>query len=148
MDAALIQLADGTFDLALDGPDLTTDTGLRTAVIVSLFTDARAHDDDAVPDGTDDRRGYWADAFADVAGDRFGSRMWLLGREKQLDATLLRAREYAEEALQWLIVDGVARSVDVSAYILSPGVLGLEIAIARANDTVARFRFDSFWGSQ
>lgn len=148
MDAALIPLADGTFDLALDGPDLTTDTGLRTAVIVSLFADARARDDDSIPDGSDDRRGWWADAFADISGDAFGSRMWLLGREKQIDATLVRAQEYAEDALQWLVADGVARSVSVTAYVVRPGVLGLEIAIARANDAVARFRFDEFWGTQ
>ena len=32
----------GGADIALEGPHLATDDGLRTAVIVSLFTDARA----------------------------------------------------------------------------------------------------------
>ena len=29
-------------DIALDGPDLATDSGLRTAVVLSLFLDGRA----------------------------------------------------------------------------------------------------------
>ncbi len=148
MDIALIQQADGTFDLALDGPDLATDDGLHTAAILSLFGDARAHADDDIPDGTADRRGYWADTYAEIAGDVWGSRQWLLGREKQIPATLARAREYAEEALRWLVDDGVARSVSATASVLRPGVLALEITIARANDAVARYRFETFWGNQ
>ena len=55
------------FDLALagagDARDLQGDDGLLTAVIISLFTDARAHDDDPLPDErvgvTSDKRGWW-----------------------------------------------------------------------------------------
>lgn len=148
MDIALVPQANGTFDLALDGYDLATDDGLNTASIISLFCDARAHDDDDIPDGTADRRGYWADGYAEIAGDAWGSRSWLLGREKQTAQTLARAREYAEEALRWFVDDGVARSVSAAASVVRAGVLGLEITIARANDAVARYRFETFWGNQ
>ena len=90
-------------DLALETFALASDDGLETAVILSLFTDARARDDDTLPAGQTDRRGWWADAFPAVAGDRFGSRLWLLRRSKQLQESLIVAREYAEEALAWLV---------------------------------------------
>lgn len=124
---------------------LTEDDGLETAVILSLFTDRRAQDDDALPDSSDDRRGWWADAFSDVPADRIGSRLWLLYREKQTLAVVHRARDYAQEALAWLVQDGVAQSVDVRAEIVRRGVLGLYIEIARPDKTVAKYRFEDFW---
>ena len=148
MDIALIQQSNGTFDIALDGPDLATDDGLQTAVIVSLFSDGRAHDDDTISDGSMDRRGWWAAGINAVPGDVWGSRLWLLGREKQLTEVLPRAKEYAEESLRWLVDDGVARSVSATAVVVRDGVLGLQIEIARANDAVARYRFDAFWRNQ
>lgn len=131
------------FDLALAGSDIETDDGLQTAVVLSLFVDRRV-DLDQIPAGAN-ARGWWADTVPDT-GDRIGSRLWLLAREKQTQATLNRARDYAIEALQWLIDDGVARAVDVTAEIVRDGVLGLGVEIRRANQPVAQYRFESFWG--
>lgn len=132
-------------DLVLASGQMDTDTGLQTAVFLSLFTDARAQDDDELPGGSTDRRGWFGDSFADTAGDRFGSRLWLLYREKQTDQVLERARGYARESLQWLIDDGVASSVDVAASWLRAGVLLLEVAILRAEGGPVQFRFEYFW---
>lgn len=131
-------------DYAIGALGLDEDDGLETAVIISLFTDRRADADDALPGNSTDRRGWWADAYADVAGDKIGSRLWLLANEKQLQSALQRAKEYAEEALQWLVDDGVVKSVSATAMIVRDGVLGLVVEIHRANDT-ARYRFDNFW---
>lgn len=133
------------FDLALAAYDLDSDDGLETAVIVSLFSDRRAHADDALPSGND-RRGWWGDTYPDVAGDKIGSRLWLFSRSKQTTQTLDTARDAARDALTWLVDDGVARSIDVQAYVVRSGVLGLDIAIARADKPVAQYRFESFWG--
>lgn len=113
------------FDIALAGHDVAPDDGLRTAVLLSLFTDRRAEDDDAVEDG--DYRGWHADP-------RRGSRLWLLARAKETPDTLARAKAYAEEALAWLVEDGVARAVTVEAEWIGRGWLGLRIAIERAQD--------------
>ena len=133
------------FDLSIDGPDLATDAGLYTACVVSLFTDRRAEADDALPDGGDDRRGWWGDAFSPAEGDKIGSRLWLLAREKQLPEVLRRAREYATEALQWLIDDGIARQVDVAAENPRQGVLALTIRILRPDGSTAEVKFDNVW---
>lgn len=132
-------------DLTVSGPSLENDDGLETAVVISLFTDRRAKAGDPLPDGVLNRRGWWGDSFPSVAGDRIGSRLWMLAREKQLPSVLARAREYAIEALQWLIEDGVARAVNVTAEVVRNGVLGLSIEIVRSDKPVAMYRFDSFW---
>ncbi|MBR0675431.1 hypothetical protein GXW77_04500 [Roseomonas alkaliterrae] len=104
------------FDWTMAGPDVLLDAGLRTAVAVSLFTDGLARPDDAIPDGTDDRRGWWGDMPREGQGrDPIGSRLWLLTREKRTEQTRRRAEDYAREALAWMLADGVASAVDVAA---------------------------------
>lgn len=132
-------------DWVVTGPGLADDEGLETAIVLSLFTDRRANADDELPGALNQRRGWWGDTYAEVPGDRIGSRLWLLAREKQLPVVLQRAREYALEALQWLIEDGVAREVTVQAEVVRTGVLGLRIEVTRPRVPVARFRFETFW---
>lgn len=132
-------------DYAQDGLGLIEDDGLETAVLISLFTDRLANDDDEIPDGSGDRRGWWADALNDDSTDKIGSRLWLLSREKQLPTVLVRAREYALEALQWMVADGVAQSVDVDASNPRDGILALVISITRPEHPVTQYRFETFW---
>jgi phage gp46-like protein len=128
-DIALALTHNGTaIDLALGTYDLASESGLRSAVIISLYTDRRAEADDVLPDGTEDRRGFWADPT-------LGSRLWLLARAKETDDVLARAREYANEALAWLLDDGVARAVEVTATWVAKGVLGLIVTITIADRT-------------
>lgn len=131
-------------DLVLQGADLAGDDGLETAVLISLFSDRRAEADDAIPGGSGDRRGWWGDGWSETEGDRIGSRLWLLAREKELPSVLRRAEEYAEEALHWLIDDGVARSVQVTAERYRPGVLALQVQIRRADGEL----WESVWDYQ
>ncbi|MBR0647532.1 phage GP46 family protein [Plastoroseomonas hellenica] len=126
-------------DLAREpGGRLADDQALRTSVILSLFLDRRARSDDATPDG--ERRGWLGDALSPVTGDRIGSRLWLLRREKQQPETLRRAEDYAREALAWLVEDGLARGVTVSAEWVAMGLLGLRVEI----DTLAGPRSEIF----
>lgn len=130
------------FDLALDGGDLATDEGLETAVVLSLFTDRRALPEDRLPDGTADRRGWWADAYSERP---HGSRLWLLYREKELEEVLRRAQTYAQEALAWLVEDAVAKAVQVEAIHLRRGVLQLRIGIERGDGDVLERQYDYVW---
>lgn len=140
-DLTLALSADGTqFDLSVDGYDLATESGLRSAVIVSLYTDRMASADDALPDATEDRRGWWADSV-------LGSRLWLLARAKETDDVLARAREYATEALAWLLDDRVARAVDVKSQWVRRGVLGLTVTITIADRTQFQDLFTMPWGA-
>ena len=141
-------------DCRMEGGDLLGEDGLETAVILSLFCNARARDDDVIPDGTDNRRGWWADTVAPLAAtglnrredgesrrDRLGSRLWLLCREKQLPDVLRRAKDYAEEALRWLVDDGEAASVSVTPSIPRQGWLALDIRIVLPDGSEYRKEF-------
>ncbi len=133
----------------LQGPALAVDDGLYTAVAISLFTDRLADAGDALPASQGNRRGWWGDVLAPEAGDLIGSRLWLLAREKEQPNVLRRAKEYAAEALQWLLDDGVARAVDVQAQWLkgqgSASALCLTVTVTRNAEAVVRYRFDDFW---
>lgn len=132
-------------DLVIADGDLVLDEGLTTATVISLFSDRRARPDDALPGEEKDRRGWPGDAWLDVIGDQIGSRLWLLGREKQLTETLRRARDYARESLSWQLEDSVAASVEVSATAVRTGVLALAITIRRRDGGVENHRFDVLW---
>lgn len=138
----------GAADVAVAGGDLAGDDGLETAIMLSLFTDRQAEAGDVLPDGEDDRRGWWADAVPVVEGDKWGSRLWLLARSKQTAETLDRAQEYAREALAWLLTDKVAARVDVLAGAVANGVLGLSVDLYRPKGDVVRYRFNYTWASQ
>lgn len=144
-DVALIWDADAVAaDMLLEGGDLATEAGLRTAVIISLFTDRRARPDDPLPEAGADRRGWWGDVAAREPDDEIGSRLWLLSREKQTAEVVARAREYALEALGWMLRDRVASAVEVLAEVTRPGVLGLSVIITRPVGP-GRERFDFVW---
>jgi phage gp46-like protein len=141
-DIALVIVAEGDFaaDLDLLGADLATDQGLDTACLVSLFSDRLAAPDDVLPTGAD-RRGWWGDAYADVDGDLIGSRLWLLARAKQVPQTLVDAQAYAEEALAWMIEDGVAAAVSCPASFPQTGWLEIDPLITRPNGDQIRFAY-------
>lgn len=131
-------------DLMITGADLATDDGLRTAFIISLFSDAPARPDDVLPDASDDRRGWWGNAFPAVADDVMGSRLWLLSREKKLPEVLIRARDYAREALAWAIEDGICAAIDVSVERFGADgfIIGVIAHRPRGQDAA---RFDFVW---
>ena len=144
---------EGEFEFDSDIQDLTSDEGLETAVIISLFSDRRAKPDDPLPDpNNSDRRGWWGDlASPDVEGDQIGSRLWLLERSKTLDSVLVQAKEYAQEALQWLIEDGVAaRVVAETERQNDPGEdrLALKVEIHKPDGSVILFNFEAQWIAQ
>ena len=107
-----------------------TDDSIKTAVLISLFTDARADKDDNVPNN--DLRGVWVDAM-DPGNLPTGSKRWLLAREKQTNETLNRLIEYDSQALQWLINNGYATNIEINAEWISRGVLQETIIIDRAD---------------
>jgi phage gp46-like protein len=138
-DIALVwNSAIGEADMVISGGDLQVDAGLQTAVIISLFTDAPAQPGDEIPDGSTDPRGWWGDMPIDPAQqdtsavpDHIGSRLWLLDRALQILETLTRAVAYAKEALQWMLDDGVADGIDVTASFPQLGWIELIVTITQ-----------------
>ncbi|TAM50234.1 MAG: hypothetical protein EPN57_20660 [Paraburkholderia sp.] len=119
-------------DWQLSGPVLVTGNDLASATLISLFTDRTANPDDVIPDGTDDPRGWWGDLGEDRP---IGSRLWLLSRAKQTQETLNNAVDYAKEALEWFIDDGVAARIDVFAQWVRTSFLGLQVILYNQDGT-------------
>lgn len=131
IDVALVPTGEA-LDLVLEAGDLKLEHGLRTAVLVSLFTDATADADDELPDASGDRRGWWAEGLlAEDRGDQFGSLLWLLERSKLSDDVLVAAEEHVRASLDWLRRAGIAERVEVSSSRLDRSTLFLEVRLVR-----------------
>lgn len=135
-------------DWLLTGSVLDTSRELVTAVAVSLFTHRLAEEDDVLPDGGTDRRGWWADYQAPevyAGATPIGSRLWLLKREKQTEQTRLRADAYIREALDWITDMSLAERIDVNVLWFAFEKLGAEITIIRGPKDSIAVRFESLW---
>lgn len=126
------------FDLAVTEADLAADNTLVSAVLTSLLCDRLAANYEVRPG--EDRRGWWADAYADNQ-HLTGSRLWLLAREKQLPGVLLRCKQYCDEALQWFIDDGLASAITVTVFAPRTGWLVAMIRF-QINGESRTFRFE------
>lgn len=116
---------------------------LRRAVTISLFSWRRAATDDALDDA--DRHGWWGDCAPSEAGDQIGSRLWLLRRRTLTDDTLRDAREYAEEALRWMIDDEIVTTVTVTAERLGNDRLSLVVLLTELNGETLKLAFEDTW---
>lgn len=115
---------------------------LARAVVNSLFSWARAEEDDERP--TEAKMGWWADSFSEE-GDKFGSRLWLLMRSALTAETLALAEEYAQEALEWMIEDNIAEEVTTKAELDGVDRLNLQVEIVRPNKETLTARFVDVW---
>lgn len=121
---------------------LGTEATLERLVYATLFTDARIADDQLPPDGTNDRRGWWADALED-AGENFGSSLWVTL------AGIPTARELEEairSALVWLITEGIVSRIEVVAGIVNRRA---DVSIDLVLDSGQRIpiRYPDLWSS-
>ncbi|AQU87960.1 hypothetical protein B0W47_11310 [Komagataeibacter nataicola] len=141
-------------DLALDNP-------LRSAVMVSLFTDRVAPEQPSSADmaagiqsptgapgsAGADRRGWWGDAFGDLP---IGSRLWQLRRAVMVGTRAIprEIESICTEALQWLVDDGVVRSLAVSAWWSAtiPTMAEFSVTLTQpGNSTPQTFTFSWAW---
>jgi phage gp46-like protein len=119
--------------------------------------------------GSGDRGGWWGDWYAPTAIDTLrakgvltaviapgqlpspapadlnGCRWWLLQRAKATAENVALAKDYGAEALQWLVDDGVAASVTVTAKDDGKGRLVPHVEIARPKGDLVSFAFAALW---
>ena len=141
----------GEFDLALTqagGLDAGLGNGgrLETAVWVSIFTDALADPSDMTPDLGRDRRGWWAD-FGRSFGEAMGSLIWIYRREKRAEAVRLQIEQAAQAAVQWMVDDGIASAIEVTAELLDRprDAIALSVALTETNGVRRDWKVDLLW---
>lgn len=131
-------------DLVLNKGDLLREEGLVTAVLISLFTDARADEDDLL-DNPNDKRGWWGDL---VSPTPIGSKLWQYERSKTTQEVIIKVKQTIEESLQWMFDDGVVEKIDVIVERFgSEGNdrLGFEIKLYQSEGNNVALKFDDLW---
>lgn len=110
VDFAYARGAGGVYDIAFSGGGIVATGGLESAVFNSLFSDRRAYADE-VADPLK-RRGWIGDTVAHIAGDRFGSGLWLYEQSRLTIDVEAGVRLAAVQALQWLVDEQIASNVE------------------------------------
>ena len=131
--------------IQVDGVDLLRDPGFETAVLISLFTDARASDTDTLPGTNVSRRGYFG---SELMGFNIGSKLWLLERSNLDDNTFRLAEQYIKDALDWMRTDGIAASIEAVASKGGPRQLNFAVKIKRKDVDDISFKFFANWEYQ
>ena len=129
-------------------PPGDVDQDIYDLVFLSLFSDARMEEGDSHPDPRapkTDRRGWWADSLSGIPGESFGSRLWLLSRAKATVENRALAVRYVQDALDWLVTDGLAESVEVAALESAQADVAIQVDITRGNGTVVTLTYPWVW---
>ena len=112
---------------------------LKRAIVISLFTWKRADPTD-IYDGNN-KYGWWGDSFPYKENDKIGSKLWQLIRTKITDDIIMQAQEMCEEALAWLIEDGIVDSLNVSISRLNTDKLEALITLYQ-NEKTTKFKIE------
>ncbi|ECF0258980.1 phage GP46 family protein [Salmonella enterica subsp. enterica serovar Agbeni] len=129
-------------DLTITHDGLSVDEGLVTLVLICLFTDIRADDDDELPDGSADRRGWPGDTYSDYP---WGSKLWLLWREKLTESVRQRIEDYSRESLKPLIKENYARTTTVTATIVPYDRINLVVVLTRPDAADMTIEISKRW---
>jgi len=98
------------------------DAGVGSAVYISLHTDL----------------GLFADPD-------LGSDLHKLDDRTLTNQTRLDYIEGVKKALNWLLEDGIAESIEVSAEIQAPGLLAVEIVVTEPDETAETYKYVASW---
>lgn len=132
-------------DHAFNGSDFLWDFGPVTPVLIALGCEGRARPDDTLPDAEGDfyspssinpKRGFCGDAL-DPKGRLTGSRLWLLQRDKEVEATRRLAETSVAEALTgFAAANGF--TIGILVRWLRRNFLGIKVTIAGVTIDLAR----------
>ncbi len=135
----------GPGDIAVTGYDLHRDPGFETAVVLSLFSDARAGRGDVLPGTFEVKGGWWGSA---LLGYEFGSKLWLLQRSILNNTTMRLYEQYSKDALKWMVDDQIAEEITAVATRTGNNRVDLAMTVKRQNNTSVSFRFYVNWEEQ
>ncbi len=141
IDIALTRREDGIYDVSFaENGDFEATEGLDTALLLSLLEERRANN--AEVSTPQNRRGWVGNELGDIATYELGSKLWLLDQARLTTDTLNRAVDYARQALQWLLDNDIAQSVNVTGEIVLSDGIRLFITLTRDNNKVESFFFN------
>ncbi len=139
-DVVLTQVGQ-TYDISIaDNGDLETEDSFDSAIITSIFTEARANKDQVV---TPERRRGWMGS----QGDDFilGNTAWVYGQFRNRQVELNEIANVIQLGLQHFVEDRIATDVSVSIRPKGTSVI-LTIIIKRPNNKTD-YRYYELWNN-
>lgn len=133
-DIQLIKNSNDRYDISIANGDVVMDQSFDTAIVISLFSNARA-DENEVPKPSN-RQGVWYSP--DV-----GSKLWIALTSRKTNDTLNKARDYTKSCLQWLIDDGYLKNIEVNVELISKGIV-IKVYLIRFDSRIET-RFYQAW---
>lgn len=130
-------------DISWAGTTFEEHDGFEVAVMLSHFCDAPVTEDEALTPG--DLRGFWGD---DVLGYTLGSKLWLLDRAKITQETLVLAKQYSEECMQWAIDQDIMSSVEAEALKIGTNRIRITNVMKTPKGDINEFAFSTMWKAQ
>lgn len=129
------------YDLQLSPEgDFVSSDQLDTAILVSMFTDARAAAYEIVRPAL--RRGWVGDLELDDE-ESHGSKLWLLEQERLTPVIVTKAADILKSCLAWMVTDRIASSVATRGFIEGQTAM-LQLDIRKPNSRTET-RFVSLW---
>lgn len=127
----------GIYDVQINGSDFASSEGFETAIPTSYFTDARAP---AVQvQEAQDRRGWVGNILSVDLERELGGLLWILDQARITEDTLNFTKSFAQDSLQWLIDDGVARLVQITVEREGVDTIRIFTNITTIDNTVLRY---------
>jgi len=136
-DILVKQDANGFFDLRVKDNDFESVDGFETAIIISLFTDARAPS--ANVESPERRRGWVGDILTAEIGRDLGSTLWLYEQSRITQNILNQIKQAARESLVWMVEDGIAKDVATAVRQTDTRAIEIDIIIKTLQNRVERF---------
>ena len=141
-DLCLFKTDEQDFDLEMKGGDLVLSDSLQMSVTLSLLCWCRneTYDGAAILDPS--IGGWWADALNEIP---LGSRLWTQFRKRLTDVTIGNAIQLVKEALAWMVTDGVAKEVNVSASISGKTSASFVVQVVKPTGDTEQFKYETNW---
>ena len=139
IDAVLTERSDGFYDFSI-GPngDILSSDSFDTAIITTLFTDARAPA--SLVSLPEKQRGWIGNES--TPGFQIGSTLWVYTEQSRLTGSTVRGvTDAATKSLQWFVEDDIAVRV-VGETEVSTNKLTLEVTITSPDSSVSKRYFD------
>lgn len=142
-DLALYRRNDGCYDLDFDASrgDLSTTEGLENAVVISLGTNARERKLGRNANLKPCVGGWWGDALDELG--TLGGYLYEAFSGKLAPATSKQIETLVKEALQWMVDDGIASSIECVATAMGKTTI-LEIVLKKPDGDKA-FMYELNW---
>jgi len=131
-DIALTKI-NSYYDFSIENGDFALTQGMDTALLMSIFCEKRA-DISEMP-FAETRRGWWGNTVLDTENYEIGSKLWLLEQARRDLTSLSLAKTYAQDCLQWLIEDSLAKEIQTDSAFSENGI-DIDINIVTSSNKI------------